>query len=60
MPDDSADLAKCLYEAGCWMKDKDPKAADKFYKALVRRCPSTDLGQQAAKLHWFPPVPGGK
>jgi hypothetical protein len=54
MPDDQDQTAKTLYEAGCWLKDRDPKAADKFYKALVNRCPDTDLGKAAAALHWFP------
>ena len=56
MPDDSAGTAKVLYEAGSWLKAKEPQLADKYYKALVRRCPNTHLGKQAAELHWFPPA----
>jgi hypothetical protein len=54
MPDDDEATAKVLNEAGCWLKDRDPKFADKFYKALVRRCPDTELGKAAAAAHWFP------
>ena len=54
MPNDSEDTAKILVEAGGWLKDRDPAAADKFYKALVIRCGNTVLGQAAAKVHWFP------
>ena len=54
LPDDSPDTAAVLYEAGCWLKDRDPKGADRFYRALVKRCPTTELGRQAAALHWFP------
>jgi len=56
MPDRSDDTAKVLCTAGSWIKDKDPQAADRFYKALVRRCGNTTLGAQAASLHWFPKI----
>ena len=55
MPDDTDELAQLLCEAGAFVKAQDPKAADRFYKALVNRCPSTVLGQDAATRHWFPP-----
>jgi hypothetical protein len=57
MPDGSTDTAAVLYEAGCWLKDRDAKGAERFYKALTKRCPATALGQQAAALHWFPKPP---
>jgi hypothetical protein len=60
LPDESQETAKVLCEAGSWLKARDPKAADQFYKALVRRCGSTDLGKQAAQLKWFPPLPGNE
>ena len=43
-----------LWQAGTWLKSRDPKAADRFYKALVRRCGTTRLGQEADRLRWFP------
>jgi hypothetical protein len=57
MPNDTQELADLLTQAGTWLKAQNPKAADRFYKALVNRCPSTDLAKKAAQLKWFPPVP---
>jgi hypothetical protein len=54
MPDNSMATAKVLCQAGSWLKFKDPKAADRFYKALVNRCRKTALGQEADQLRWFP------
>jgi hypothetical protein len=54
MPNDTDALAELLTEAGSWLASRDPKAADRFYKALVTRCPNTALGKQAAQLKWFP------
>lgn len=54
MPDKSPDTARVLAIGGTWLKTLDPKGADRFYKALVRRCGNTDLGKQAAKIGWFP------
>jgi hypothetical protein len=54
MPDGDPKTAALLCEAGGWIKFADPKAADRFYKALVRRCGDTELGKQADKLRWFP------
>jgi hypothetical protein len=54
MPDNSDATARVLCTAGTWLKNRDPQAADKFYKALVRRCRHTALGQQADLLRWFP------
>jgi tetratricopeptide (TPR) repeat protein len=54
MPAESDETARVLCEAGSWLKKRDPKAADRFYKALVRRCGTTSLGRQADALRWFP------
>jgi hypothetical protein len=54
MPDDDEKTAALLCEAGSWIKAADPQAADRFYKALVKRCPATKLGKAAVALHWFP------
>jgi hypothetical protein len=56
MPDNSSDTAKILCIAGSWIKSRDPGRADKFYKALVRRCPNTILGAEANRKHWFPEI----
>jgi hypothetical protein len=54
LPDGSDELAALLCEAGSWIKDRDPHAADRFYKALVARCPQTALGRTAIAKKWFP------
>jgi tetratricopeptide (TPR) repeat protein len=54
MPDNDANGAARLCEAGGWLKAQDAKSADRFYKELVTRFAQTDLGAQAAKKHWFP------
>ncbi|HOX06822.1 MAG TPA: hypothetical protein PK280_10500 [Planctomycetota bacterium] len=56
MPDDSDATARVLCEAGGWLQNRDPQAADRFYKALVRRCGRTELGREADRLRWFPKV----
>lgn len=54
LPDNSTELAELLTEAGGWLKARDPLAAERFYKALVNRCPDTDAGREAKRAHWFP------
>jgi tetratricopeptide (TPR) repeat protein len=54
MPNESDDTARLLWEAGTWIKYLDPQAADRFYKALVQRCSTTELGRLADRRRWFP------
>jgi hypothetical protein len=54
LPDNSDDTARLLCTAGSWIKYTDPKAADLFYKTLVRRCRKTAIGARADKIRWFP------
>ena len=56
MPDNDIETARVLHAAGTWLKNRDPQAADRFYKALVRRCGRTDIGREADRLRWFPPL----
>jgi len=56
MPDQSDQTARVLCIAGSWLKDRDPQAADRFYKTLVRRCGKTQLGKEADRLRWFPKI----
>lgn len=56
MPNNSDDTARALCLGGTWIKNRNPKAADVFYKALVRRCRKTALGAEADRLRWFPLV----
>jgi len=54
MPDNSDETARVLCTAGTWLKRRDPDTADIFYKALVRRCRKTAIGDQADRMRWFP------
>ncbi len=54
MPDQSDETAKKLCQAGSSLKYINPEEADRFYKALVNRCGSTELGKAADEKHWFP------
>jgi hypothetical protein len=56
LPDNSEQMARVLYTAGSWLKNRDPQTADLFYKALVRHCRNTALGDEADRRRWFPPV----
>ena len=57
MPDNSPATAAALCEGGRWLMYRDPPAADRFYKSLVRRCGETPLGREAARVRWFPAKP---
>lgn len=48
--------AGMLATAGSWLGARDPQAADRFYKQLVRCCGGTELGREADGLRWFPEV----
>ncbi len=54
LPNNTDETARILCEAGTWIKYLNPKAADKYYKALVRRCRRTALGEEADRIRWFP------
>jgi hypothetical protein len=54
MADNSEDTARFLCIAGSWIKYRDPKKADIFYKALVRRNRKTAIGMEADRIRWFP------
>lgn len=56
MPDNDDETARVLCVAGSWLKVRDPKAADVFYKALVRRCRKTVIGAEADRIRWFPRI----
>jgi hypothetical protein len=53
MPDNEEETAVVLNTSGSWLKKGDDKAADRFYQALERRCPKTEIGKEAIKRHWF-------
>ncbi len=55
MPDESEETAEMLCEAGRWLPNCECERADRFFKALARRCSTTRLGTSAIALNWFPP-----
>ncbi|MEM1179494.1 MAG: hypothetical protein AAGM22_14195, partial [Acidobacteriota bacterium] len=56
LPNQSDHTARVLLTAGTWLKNLDPERADRFYKALVRRCSETEIGRAADRRRWFPPL----
>jgi hypothetical protein len=57
MPDNDPHTAEVLCIAGGWLKLRDPKSADRFYQALVSRCSTVRLAQEADQKRWFPEIP---
>lgn len=53
LPDNDPQLAFLYHTAGLWIANRDPKAADRFYQALVKRCSKTAEGQAADAKRWF-------
>jgi len=58
LPQNSDRAARYLAVGGSWLAKRDPRAADAFYKTLVRRCRKTALGEEADKIRWFPDLSG--
>ena len=54
LPDNDDLTAFVLWQGGSFVKSRDPKYADLFYKALVRRNRKTVLGAEADRQRWFP------
>ena len=54
MPDEDADTAGMLCQAGSWLEARDPKAAERFYKALVVRNRTIPMAVTADWSRWFP------
>lgn len=55
LPVGEPDAVRRLCEAGSWLADHDPAAADRYYKALVRRGGDLPLARAADRRRWFPP-----
>jgi hypothetical protein len=51
LPDNDPRLAEMLDLAGRWILEDEK--ADRFYQALERRCPATDVGRRATARRWF-------
>jgi hypothetical protein len=54
LPDNDGLKAQALCLGGTYLKNRDIEEADKFYKALVKTCLNTKLGQEACRKRWFP------
>lgn len=54
LPPNHKHLPRMYTVAGRWLAARDPKAADRFYQALVRRCAETEEGKAAEVKRWFP------
>ncbi len=54
LPNNDVLTARALYTGGMWLRYRDPPAADRFYKALVRRNPNLAVAREADRLRWFP------
>lgn len=54
LPNESDELAETLCEAGKWTENREPDVSKRFYEALLERCSSTRLGQEAQATRWFP------
>lgn len=54
LPNNDERTARLLCTAGVWLRYRDPKTADSFYKSIVVRCPKTPTGKHCAELRWFP------
>ncbi|MBI3880352.1 MAG: hypothetical protein HY301_09860 [Verrucomicrobia bacterium] len=54
LPDQTEEKACVLCEAGTMLKFTHPQAADRYYKALVRKCGNTAIGKLADEVRWFP------
>lgn len=55
LPNNDERTARLLCAAGFWLRYRDPKTADGFYKSIVIRCPQTETGMRCRELNWFPP-----
>jgi hypothetical protein len=54
LPDQDPLASAILCEAGVWLADRDPQAADPFYKGVVRRSWGSPLSVAADLNRWFP------
>jgi tetratricopeptide (TPR) repeat protein len=53
LEDNSEELADVLNTAGGWVKDRDEKIGDRYFKILMARAPKTKIGRLAVAKHWF-------
>ena len=53
LDDNTEELADVLNTAGQWVKDRDEKLGDRYYKMLEQHCPKTQIGKAAIAKRWF-------
>ena len=53
LPNDSEELADVVNRAGLWVKDRDEKIGDRYFKIIEQRCARTEIGRAAVAKHWF-------
>ena len=53
LPDGSQITADVLNTSGMWIQSHDEKGSDRFYQAIERRCPETEIGKVSISKHWF-------
>jgi hypothetical protein len=54
LPDGSVEKAEMIATAGTWLRNRDPKAAQPFYTALLSCCGDTELARKAKRLKTVP------
>ena len=58
LPDNFEETADVLNTAGEWLRDRHEKASQRFMKAIIQRCPKTDIGKKVRKSGDFPDMMG--
>lgn len=53
LPDNDPRTFYILHEAGNWLSARDPQAANRFYLAIMRRCPDLPEWQELKQRRWF-------
>ncbi len=55
LPDNHPSTLYILHEAGRWLANRDPRAADRFYQEIVKRCSKLPQGREIDLRRWFLP-----
>ncbi|MDR2982484.1 MAG: hypothetical protein LBV12_09595 [Puniceicoccales bacterium] len=54
LPNENPRTARILAAIGAWLRYRNARDAEPYYKQLVIRCSTTPIGKKASELHWFP------
>jgi tetratricopeptide (TPR) repeat protein len=55
LPDNDPRTLYVLHEAGRWLSNRDPQAADRFYQQIISRCSGLPQGRELDRRRWFLP-----